>query len=1097
MRPIKLKMSAFGPYAESVELDMEKLGKSGLYLITGDTGAGKTTIFDAVTYALYGQASGNDREPDMLRSKYANDKTPTEVELTFSYGDKVYTVHRNPEYLRPAKRGDGMTVQKADAELHCPDGRIITKVKDVNNAVQEIIGVDRVQFSQIAMIAQGDFRELLRADTKERQAIFRELFKTGYYQRLQDELKEESRKLKDACASAKASVNQYIGGARCGKDDALALELAKAKNGELTFEDTVDLINKLIDKDSDQTDELNKELEVIYSRLEVVNKILGRASQLKDVKAKLDQANKDYEIKRADFEKININMKEHEAKQSEIDSIGRKIAALEAELPQYIQLEEKEHEHENIRLEIEREVSAQKKLSDELNQQRKKAESLKFEEKGLSSAGVQRERLKNEKEQAENQKAGFQKLMEELAEYDQELNACVSVRKIYEEFRNEKDSYVKKQEELNDNINKLKIGQKEFETVEADREKLLNQKKIVDENKRALMDLDKDIKDYEKLCSRLKTVQQAYMEASGRSGRLGDIYRRIYKSFLDEQAGILAESLHDGEVCPVCGSLEHPSPAVKSDRAPSQQELEQAKAAFDKAREEENNASAEAAKCRGSVSSQEKILNKRLESLLGEIDIEHAGINISEKLYKNNEALTIIGENLLIFEDKIHRKQENAEILLQSEKQAAELAKELKGLNERLETAAKEKNLMEGRAENKKEQISAQIAKLIGNCSFEEAKEQVSIRIKNQQTIIEKLSQDMDMEDVHIKRKEELGELITEQEKTIEEFEIKLHDSGKNIAGLESQSSEILQFLESLRTGLKYENQGQAEEAKNAMFKRQSEFNKQSEEIRSKYNEAKEAVIELTSKIKEMKEQLKASEKIDEEAQEARKQELIKRQKELLDNQSEIAVRLSANSEALWNIMEKSKSLAELEQKWSWVKALSDTANGALSQKEKIMLETYIQTTYFDRIIQRANTRFMVMSGGQYELKRKAEADNSKSQSGLELNVIDHYNGTERSIKTLSGGESFKASLSLALGLSDEVQASAGGIRLDTMFVDEGFGSLDDESLQQAMKALAGLTEGNRLVGIISHVGELKEKIDRQIVVTKDKTGGSRAEIRR
>ena len=177
------------------------------------------------------------------------------------------------------------------------------------------------------------------------------------------------------------------------------------------------------------------------------------------------------------------------------------------------------------------------------------------------------------------------------------------------------------------------------------------------------------------------------------------------------------------------------------------------------------------------------------------------------------------------------------------------------------------------------------------------------------------------------------------------------------------------------------------------------------------------------------------------------------------------------------------------------MRALSDTVNGTLSRQEKIALETYVQMACFDRIIQRANVRFMVMSGGQYELKRRTVAENNRSQSGLELDVIDHYNGSERSVKSLSGGESFKASLSLALGLSDEIQSTAGGIRLDTMFVDEGFGSLDEESLQQAIQALTGLTEGNRLVGIISHVSELKERIDKQIIVTKERTGGSHVEI--
>ena len=231
------------------------------------------------------------------------------------------------------------------------------------------------------------------------------------------------------------------------------------------------------------------------------------------------------------------------------------------------------------------------------------------------------------------------------------------------------------------------------------------------------------------------------------------------------------------------------------------------------------------------------------------------------------------------------------------------------------------------------------------------------------------------------------------------------------------------------------------------------------------------------------------------EDEQQKKTELEEKRNDYEQLLKEIQIRLTTNQKALAQIEKKSKDIIELEQKWTMVKALSNTANGNISGKEKIMLETYVQMTYFDRILERANVRFMVMSEGQYELARSVTAGNNRSQSGLELDVIDHYNGTRRSVKTLSGGESFKASLSLALGLSDEVQSRAGGIRLDTMFVDEGFGSLDEESLEQAMKALAGLSEGNKLVGIISHVGELKERIDRQIVVTKEKAGGSRAEI--
>ena len=251
----------------------------------------------------------------------------------------------------------------------------------------------------------------------------------------------------------------------------------------------------------------------------------------------------------------------------------------------------------------------------------------------------------------------------------------------------------------------------------------------------------------------------------------------------------------------------------------------------------------------------------------------------------------------------------------------------------------------------------------------------------------------------------------------------------------------------------------------------------------------------LAGQIGQLRLQLADTPVIDAEAQAARKAELEAKKQAILRDQKTVHARRSANESARRSILAKAGELTVLEEKLSWMRALSATANGQISGKEKLMLETYIQTTYFDRIVARANLRLMTMTGGQYDLKRRRTAQNNQSQSGLELDVIDHYNGTERSVRTLSGGESFKASLALALGLSDEVQMST-GIRLDTLFVDEGFGSLDPESLDQAYRTLAGLTEGNRLVGIISHVAELKEKIDRQIVVTKDRSGGSRAEIR-
>ena len=315
------------------------------------------------------------------------------------------------------------------------------------------------------------------------------------------------------------------------------------------------------------------------------------------------------------------------------------------------------------------------------------------------------------------------------------------------------------------------------------------------------------------------------------------------------------------------------------------------------------------------------------------------------------------------------------------------------------------------------------------------------------------------------------------------------------LATLVAQIEETGSAVRELSAKLLYGSKAEALQARDRLSGEQRRLESAVAATESQYQACAQRLSGAQGKVQSLQEQLSQGEPVDKAALCRQQSDLTAQRKTLADRQKALHARLSGNRGALGHMTEKAAELKALETRLTSLKALSNTVNGNLTGKEKVMLETYVQMTYFDRIIARANTRLMVMSGGQYELKRRMEAENRTSKSGLELDVIDHYNGTERSVKTLSGGESFKASLSLALGLSDEIQSTAGGIRLDTMFVDEGFGSLDEESLQQAMKALSALTESNRLVGIISHVAELKDRIDRQIVVKKDKSGGSRVEI--
>ena len=917
MRPKRLKLSAFGPYASIVELDMEKLGTKGLYLITGDTGAGKTTIFDGIVYALYGLPSGENREPAMLRSKYAEAHVPTEVELFFENGGQDYRIRRNPEYERPAKKGGGITLQRAEAELTYPDGRVVTKQKEVNKAVIEILGLDRNQFLQIAMIAQGDFLKLLLADTKERQGIFREIFKTGYYQILQEKLKSESGKLSDELEFARRSVDQYLEGV---SGDFTQIPLTEA----------IDEIQNLVEKDQLDVENLSEKIKNVQKELEKAQEHLQKAQTRYQILCTLEESEAKYQKDKIQEKELSAILEIQEKKQTERDGLEVGIAHIQEEVLVYQKLEEKK-----------------KKL---------------IERKTF---------LEKQEKKLLNQKLEIEKLQEHLQEDKTEEKILENEPKHQAELQFQK-------EKLN-----LKKGE--------------------------LAAFVESVKQYQTLCGNLTKFQKQYVDKAQMAKARKEEYDQAYQTFLDGQAGVLARYLKVGEPCPVCGSKEHPKKAAAMEHVPSQEELDQLQEHLELARTEMENASKKAAELVGKVELQKKQILERMDELEKEK-------TLAEPTKTENWKVQDIQSQIHNREIELAEQENELTEQIRDNAQKVKCYKELQNQIQKIE-----KRIVEEQAE--RETLSGEITAL-------------NVEIQTESRQLEEQSQNLKFED---------GKLA-EQE---------LHDL---------QMKKV--------------------------------------QLKQQYDEAQKNVQKCSGEVRKLEGQMEQCRKqlenlgefsVEKEQDEKRRLEEIRTEQEQC--LKEVQVRLVANQKALAKIQKKSKDIIELEQKWTMVKALSNTANGNISGKEKIMLETYVQMTYFDRILERANVRFMVMSEGQYELARSIAAGNNRSQSGLELDVIDHYNGTRRSVKTLSGGESFKASLSLALGLSDEVQSRAGGIRLDTMFVDEGFGSLDDESLEQAMKALAGLSEGNKLVGIISHVGELKERIDKQIIVTKEKAGGSRAEI--
>ncbi len=920
MRPLHLTLSAFGPYAGRVEIPLEQLGERGLYLITGDTGAGKTTIFDAITYALYGEPSGDNRDASMFRSKYAQPDTPTWVELVFSYGGKRYTVRRSPEYERPAKRGGGTTLQRAEAELHLPDGRLVTKTREVTGEIVNIIGLDRSQFAQIAMIAQGDFLKLLLADTRSRQEIFRKLFPTRGYMVFQEKVKSESGALQRECEAARASVKQYIDGVLCPREDPMYPQWERAWAGELPIQETVELLEALLEQDRERDTQCNEELEQLDGEWKAVTALLAKAEELEKAQSQLEEAQVRRETCATQWEAAQQQLEAQTAQASQLEGLQAKLADLEAELPRYQELEQL---RQNLTAQTQSIRQQSTWLEEQGNEQQRREKELELwrqERTGLEEAGAQRERLLGQQTRAQEQSQRLEELSTLLAGCRQARVNLENARKRYGVAR--------------------------------------------------------------------QKAQAAQEDYTGKN-----------QAFLDEQAGILAQKLADGQPCPVCGSLTHPTPAQLSPGAPTEEELNRAKQAWETAQQTASTWSVEAGKARTALEEREGRLRSQMAHVLPECEADQpVAQSIQEAQRKAQEALDQVREQL--------------------------------------------------------RQVEAALA-----------------------------------------RKKQLDTQIPQQEQRLGELEQAIASAREQLAGANSRREELQGQIHTLEGQLRYPQAEQARQEQSDLKGKLQRLEEAQTQAQRRANAAQLALTGAEEAVKQLTHLVEQSQLVDLVAQRARSQELTLRRAQLTAIQRELHTRLTTNRTALEQIQGKTAQLTQLEQRYTWVRALSNTVNGTLPGKEKIALETYVQMIFFDRILRRANLRLLVMTGGQYELKRRREAAGSRGQSGLEMDVIDHYNGTERSVKSLSGGESFQASLALALGLSDEIQSSAGGIRLDTMFVDEGFGSLDEESLSKAMGALGDLAQGNRLVGIISHVSELKEKIDKQIVVCKDRTGGSRVEI--
>ena len=1035
MRPIKLTMTAFGPYAGSVTVDFSRFGEKGLFLITGDTGAGKTTIFDGITFALYGETSGSVREPDSLRSGYAGPDIETSVQLDFRYAGKQYSVIRSPRYDRPKKRGDGTSVHPATAELILPDGKVITSVKSVNEKLEEIIGLTAQQFSQVAMIAQGDFQKLLLAESKERQRIFTTLFSTEDFARFTDLLRSMEAELR-------------------GRKDALFQEI-QLQQGQIQLPPVVapdpEKWQSLIQ--SPYTwEELSPLLREAIAADQALEKTLGESSAAnEEMRAGLAAAVKTGEQLNARLDKLEMTRQElalQKLRTAEMEDTARRLTLAAAA--------------EKVRPEAEGCVRAAKRLKEAAQALDLSASRLADGEKTMEQAQKalalqeknlpQQTRLTGEVQLLEKSRPQFERLEAQIRQQQQ-------LEQERKQLLESVNGMIRRLDEEQGKISGMKLTEQQLRPMPAklaeEENALARQRQLAALTARiiaAVKTYRETVRERDKVQAIAKSDLKFWEQTQK---KLADIRTR----FFAHQAGFLASSLTDGQPCPVCGSTEHPSPAPLPQDAPSEEELKKAETAEKESGRRSADSSRKSGELTARVGEMEKSLLVSVEGAYGQpVGLEQLSGFLKEREAEINGQIETLEKNCQQLQAKVER------------------LSTLSGEIEKHETAARElsENLekQRGLLEEKTGQLQA------ANAGVNEIRAQLPCQTP-----------------------QELEKLISRRRQTLTRLEQELQNarSGRETAATvlsalqstnascqeerQKAETEYRQAVERYRTALA--SVGFADKEAYIAARLQPETAKQMQKELDDWNQL---ILRLQASCETLSEETKGQPRADLAELSTALDNASRKGEQLRNQQSVVYHRRETNTRIFEQLKEKAPAFAHTAAEHARMLRLYQTASGGLTGKRRLSFEAFVQAAYFEEVIREANRRLRVMSAGQYKLLRTDEKTGA-SQTGLALNVLDHYTGKVRSVKTLSGGETFMASLALALGLSDVISRSSGGIKLDTMFVDEGFGTLDSESLELALSILSDVSAGDHLVGIISHVSELSSRIENKIVVCKTASG--------
>lgn len=1045
MKPISLTISAFGSYGGVETIDFSNIDH-GVFLITGDTGAGKTTIFDGITFALYGETSGGKREGEMMRSQYALEDTPTFVDFTFRYKGEDYRVIRYPRQLRASRRrnkdGTRRLVEEAPkVELILPDQSVYPgKVREVDQKLTAILGLDVSQFTQIAMIAQGDFLKLLHAPSRERKEIFAKIFNTRIYSVIEEELRSRGKMLAGELEENKKKLQREMEDVDFIPESVFRTEWEEREHfSESGQEQILALVESMMTEAWEKETALKNALKACQKKQESLNQLLGQAKEQNQLFFQLDQAVKDcqkLDDRKEEMDKLNRevelaekaakvrireeNWKEREADwkacEGEIAALLQRICGLEAKMEA---------------------GQRQKAQAEERFQQLVPGLTAKIET--IRDSLSKYERLEELKKQNQMLDQTRERLLARSVQLGREL--------------------VKGQERLKEIVQSMEREQNSREKLPV----FEHEVRILKEQKENLKKLGSSLKEAARYEEMVKEEEKEYQELSRQAKEHIVQYESFYNRFLEGQAGFLAASLKEGMACPVCGSMHHPNPAKGS-------RLVVERSSLDAAKQKMQQADAR-------MQESYERLQKQRRQFEGQKQVaEHEGFRLlgTQAEGKNIQELNDMGKESWILCQKELEETENARKQAEEACEQWNLHKKEKEELEQLQEAYRRE---QEELEQKQKELEIQKAALVSQVQFTEQ----SLLYKSKELALQACRQ-----------AEEEKQILEEQVKAaasqFQELEGQLKTSQGSLAVQKSNGKRLGREAEKGKGAFCSEltDQGFCSEEKYRQAIRTEDWQTEARKSCLKYRDDE---MKSRERLSYCRIQTKGKGRIRTEGLEEELQKERDIQKEL-EKESRLTYHIwtqnkevLSRSTALWDARKKFRSAYEV------VKRLDDTANGKVSQRH-MNFQTYVQRSYFSMIIREANKHLRQISSCQFLLRCRDMKDlGSQGEVGLDLDVYSLVNSQTRDVKTLSGGESFIAALAMALGMADIIQNQAGSIQIDTMFIDEGFGALSEEARIQAIRILSELSGGKRLVGLISHVTELKEQIETKLVVTKGKKG--------